>query len=197
MKADAFHDAPSLAGPRRAGKVARVAVVNEYDWLPDLYGHYLLERNSSRSRRGCEGRSTRSAEQRVRQGNRPMASQAERPVGAIAWPARPRFPRTAVIVALLLHTTAAHAHYVSRFTTIQNGAITFTGNTLGLSKATGQNQPGTSDAIGAFSTLNTALKVNNYPAGTTLNFSQNSASANLNLPPNSTVLYAELTWGGG
>ncbi len=59
------------------------------------------------------------------------------------------------------------------------------------------NQPGTSDAIGAFSTLNTALQVGTYPPGTTLTFSQNSASANLNLPAGSTVLYAELTWGGG
>src|SRR5262249_9664330 len=33
-------------------------------------------------------------------------------------------------------------------------------------------------------------------AGTTLAFAQNSASAQLNLPAGSTVLYAELTWGG-
>jgi hypothetical protein len=102
-----------------------------------------------------------------------MAPQAERAVSAIARPARPRLPRTAVVVALLLRTTAAHAQYVTRFTTITNGAITFTGNTLGLSKASGQNQPGTSDAIGAFSTVNTALKVGTYPPGTTLTFSQN------------------------
>ena len=97
---------------------------------------------------------------------------------------------------MLLRASAAHAQYVNRFTTITNGAITFTGNTLGLSKAPGLNQPGTSDAIGAFTTINTALQVGTFPAGTTLAFAQNSASATLNLPAGSTVLYAELTWGG-
>ncbi len=38
--------------------------------------------------------------------------------------------------------------YCNRFTCIANGAVTFTGDTLGLSKAVGMNQPGTSDAIG-------------------------------------------------
>ena len=85
--------------------------------------------------------------------------------------------------------------YCNRFTTITNGAVTFTGNTLGLSKAVGLNQPGTSDAIGAFTTINTALQVGTFPPGTTLTFAQNSASATLNLPAGSTVLYAELTWG--
>jgi len=59
------------------------------------------------------------------------------------------------------------------------------------------NQAGTLDSIGAFSTVDTALQVNTFPPGTTLSFGQNSASANLNLPAGSTVLYAELTWGGG
>src|SRR5262245_1743853 len=107
-----------------------------------------------------------------------------------------------MVAVLLLRVTAAHAQYVKRPTTtpptntITNGAITFTGNTLGLSKMINQNQPGTSDAIGAFTTVNTALKVGNFPAGTTLTFSQNSSTANLNLLAGSTVLYAELTWGG-
>jgi large repetitive protein len=102
----------------------------------------------------------------------------------------------ACVVVALMRVTAARAQYVTRFTTITNGAITFTGNTLGLSKMVGLNQAGTSDAIGAFSTVNTALQVPTFPPGTTLTFSQNSASANLNLPAGSTVLYAELTWGG-
>ena len=101
-----------------------------------------------------------------------------------------------MVVALLLRAATAHAQYVNRFTTITNGAITFTGNTLGLSKAVGLNQAGTSDAIGTFTTINTALQVPTYPPGTTLAFAQNSASATLNLPAGSTVLYAELTWGG-
>src|SRR5262249_47110011 len=99
-------------------------------------------------------------------------------------------------VVMLMRVTAARAQYVTRYTTITNGAITFTGNTLGLSKSTNLNQPGTSDAIGAFTTTNTALQVGTYPPGTTLAFAQNSSTATLNLPAGSTVLYAELTWGG-
>jgi large repetitive protein len=102
-----------------------------------------------------------------------------------------------LVVVLLLRATAAHGQYVTRFTMITNGAITFTGNALGLSKASNVNQAGTLDSIGAFSTVNTALQVPTFPPGTTLTFSQDSASAILNLPPGSTVLYAELTWGGG
>src|SRR5262249_16666353 len=101
------------------------------------------------------------------------------------------------VVVVLMRVTAARAQYVSRFTTITNGAITFTGNTLGLSKASNLNQAGTLDSIGSFTSVNTTLQVPTFPPGTTLTFSQNSASATLTLPPGSTVLYAELTWGGG
>lgn len=85
-----------------------------------------------------------------------------------------------------------------------NGAMTFIGNTLGLSKAPCLNEPGTSDGVGAFTTTNPALQVNTYPslssgvgspAGTTLNWQENGSSAVLNLPAGSTVLYAELIWG--
>jgi hypothetical protein len=112
------------------------------------------------------------------------------------------------LLAILLRAATAHAQtctpsascpasgYCNRFSCITNGAVTFTGNTLGLSKAVGLNQAGTSDAIGTFTTINTALQVPTYPPGTTLAFAQNSARATLNLPANSTVLYAELTWGG-
>src|SRR5262245_60878794 len=107
-----------------------------------------------------------------------------------------------MVAVMLLGASPAHAQYVKRPTTtpptnfITNGAITFTGNTLGLSKMSNQNQPGISDAIGAFTTIDTGLKVGTFPAGTTLTFSQNSSTANLNLPAGSTVLHAELTWGG-
>lgn len=86
--------------------------------------------------------------------------------------------------------------YVLRYTNTTNGAITFTGNTLGLSKEVNANAPGTSDAIGAFITTNTALRDGTYPFGTTEDWTLNSASAVLRLPPNSVVLYAELIWGG-
>ena len=85
-----------------------------------------------------------------------------------------------------------------------NGAMTFIGNTLGLSKAPCLNEPGTSDGVGAFTTTNPSLKVGSYPsltsgvgspAGTTLNWRENGSSAVLNLPAGSTILYAELIWG--
>src|SRR5262245_27602655 len=94
------------------------------------------------------------------------------------------------------NATCPGTGYCTRFACNANGAITFTGNTLGLSKRDDRNEIGLDDAIGAFTTTNTALVVNTFPAGTTLSFALNSSSAVLNLPAGSTVLYAELTWGG-
>ncbi|HFO1050517.1 TPA: beta strand repeat-containing protein, partial [Bacillus paranthracis] len=84
----------------------------------------------------------------------------------------------------------------NRFSTTTNGALAITGNTLGLSKISNQNRAGTIGAIGAFITTNTALQVTSFPAGTTLNYTQNSSTALLNIPAGSTILYAELVWGG-
>ncbi|MHA7966635.1 DUF7507 domain-containing protein [Paenibacillus sp. CAU 1782] len=56
--------------------------------------------------------------------------------------------------------------------------------------------PGTLDSIGAFTTTNTASVYGTYPAGTTSLYQSNSSSAQLVLPSGSTVLYAELIWGG-
>ena len=93
-------------------------------------------------------------------------------------------------------TTCPSSGYCTRFTATTNGAVTFIGNTLGLSKATNQNQPGTNDSIGAFITTDTTQKVGNYPSGTTLTFAQNSSAAMLDLSAGRTGLYAELTWAG-
>ncbi|MGG1147351.1 DUF7507 domain-containing protein [Bacillus wiedmannii] len=84
----------------------------------------------------------------------------------------------------------------NRFSTTTNGALAITGNTLGLSKISNQNRAGTIGAIGAFATTNTALQVPTFPAGTTLNYTQNSSTAILNIPAGSMILYAELIWGG-
>lgn len=84
----------------------------------------------------------------------------------------------------------------NRFSTTTNGALAITGNTLGLSKISNQNRAGTIGAIGTFITTNTALQVPTFPAGTTLNYTQNSSTAILNIPAGSTILYAELIWGG-
>lgn len=96
----------------------------------------------------------------------------------------------------LLCCTLTQAAYVNRYNTIANGAITFTGNTIGLNKAASTNAPGTSGAIGAFITTNTTLRDGTYPFGTTANYTLNASSAVLNIPVGSTVLYAELIWGG-
>jgi len=50
---------------------------------------------------------------------------------------------------------AAAQNYLLRYGNTAAGAVTFTGDTLGLAKNTGQNQPGIYDSIGAFTTLNT------------------------------------------
>lgn len=85
---------------------------------------------------------------------------------------------------------------VVRATINATGAITFTGNTLGLSRSDTTGVPGTQDSIGAFSTVNTSSTFGTYPAGTTNLYQNNSSAAILTLPAGSTVLYAELIWGG-
>ncbi|MBD5631802.1 MAG: DUF11 domain-containing protein [Clostridia bacterium] len=86
--------------------------------------------------------------------------------------------------------------FIQRYSDVKKGGIVFTGNTLGLSKASNQNAPGTEGSIGAFTSLNSALQVGTFPAGTTLDYTQNGSRAVLNMPSGSTVLYAELVWGG-
>ena len=86
--------------------------------------------------------------------------------------------------------------FIQRYSDVKKGGIVFTGNTLGLSKATNQNAPGTLGSIGTVTSLTNALQVGTFPAGTTLNYLQNGSRAVLNMPAGSTVLYAELVWGG-
>ena len=92
--------------------------------------------------------------------------------------------------------TPAHAVYVNRYSTITNGALTFTGNTLGLDMTANANAPGTSGSIGTFISLNTALVDGTYPAGTTGDWTKNGSAATLYIPAGSTILYAELIWSG-
>lgn len=86
--------------------------------------------------------------------------------------------------------------FIQRYSDVKKGGIVFTGNTLGLSKASNLNAPGLGGSIGAFTSLNNALQVGTFPAGTTLDYTLNGSRAVLNLPAGSTVLYAELVWGG-
>jgi uncharacterized repeat protein (TIGR01451 family) len=123
-----------------------------------------------------------------------------------------RSPSRLLLIALLVaamlpisglfNIQTAAAAYQRRYTTITNGALTFTGNTLGLSKQTGVNAPGTVDGIGTFISANPALRETTFPlelngrGGTTGTWTLNGSAANLNLPPGSSVLYAELIWSG-
>jgi uncharacterized repeat protein (TIGR01451 family) len=89
-----------------------------------------------------------------------------------------------------------------RFLETAPGGVVATGNTLGLSKAQGQNGPGLNDSIGTFITLANTIDAvpanpgNPWPAGTTNDWMQNGSTASLALPPDGEVLYAELLWGG-
>lgn len=86
--------------------------------------------------------------------------------------------------------------FIQRYSSIKKGGISFIGNTLGLSKLSNANQPGLLGSIGAFTSLDNSLKVNNFPNGTTLDYTKNGSNAILSLPANSKVLYAEVVWGG-
>ncbi|KJD44822.1 hypothetical protein [Paenibacillus terrae] len=86
--------------------------------------------------------------------------------------------------------------FIQRYETNQTGAVTFIGNTLGLARSASVGVPGNVTSIGAFITTNTASRFDTYPLGTTSAITSNSSTAFLVLPAGSTVLYAELIWGG-
>lgn len=83
-----------------------------------------------------------------------------------------------------------------RYSTTLRGNMIFTGNSLGLSQQTNLLEPGIQGNLGAFTSLNLANKVNTFPSGTTLDYLKNGSSAILTLPNGSTVIRAELIWGG-
>ena len=98
---------------------------------------------------------------------------------------------------------------INRFSTIDRGALIFTGNTLGLAGylasitpfPTGTLPPlvpgpGAVDSIGTFITTQNLTAVGGWPLGTTDNYLQNSSSAQVTIPPGSTILHAELIWSG-
>src|SRR5262245_29454369 len=109
-----------------------------------------------------------------------------------------------VLLSALACAHPASAQYTRRFTTIDNGAITFTGNALGLDGETSQNGQGTRGSIATFITTDTTLQDLNpapttappFPPGTTSDWRQNSSEAVLRLPAGARVLHAELLWGG-
>ena len=91
---------------------------------------------------------------------------------------------------ILLASPGADAAYVQVYSTIQKGAVTFTGNTLALQSTVTSGQGGVFIAAGS------ASQVAGYPVGTTTAFASNKSGAVLNVPIGVTVLYAELIWSG-
>lgn len=85
--------------------------------------------------------------------------------------------------------------FIERFTTIERGGIRFIGNTLGLSKNTNTLTAGTLGSIGTFTSLSNS-QFSNFPVGTTSSYLLNGSNAILTLPIGSSVLHAELVWGG-
>ena len=93
----------------------------------------------------------------------------------------------------------ARAEYTPRYAVTAHGALTMTGNALGLSSGgdDAPGTPGTVGSIGAFVTTDPGLQApGGWPAGTTTDWPLNAAAATLHLPEGATVLYAELVWGG-
>lgn len=108
-----------------------------------------------------------------------------------------RWNSKALFLSLLVLAGSAHAAYNLRYSTIAPGALTFTGNTIGLDKANNSNNPGTSMAIGAYIAEGQgAATYSGHPAPTSANWLLNRSNATLTIPAGATVLYAELIWGG-
>lgn len=115
---------------------------------------------------------------------------------------RMRLTTTALLaLGFLTFTTPAAAQQL-RFATTAPGGVVATGNTLGLSKELNLNGPGIRDSIGTFLTLQNdqdlipANPGNPWPLGTTSDWQKSGSTAMLTLPGETTVLYAELLWGG-
>lgn len=90
-----------------------------------------------------------------------------------------------------------------RFNTTAAGNVVATGNTLGLAKQVSANGPGVEDSIGTFITLDPnsvdnhpVNLLNPWPSNTTEDWTANGSTADLVLPDDAEVLYAELVWGG-
>jgi uncharacterized repeat protein (TIGR01451 family) len=113
------------------------------------------------------------------------------------------FSRTLLACTFALLVPASAQAQVLRFSTTAPGKVVGVGNTLGLSKETGANGPGVKDSIGTFISLDPASAdlvpvnaANPWPLGTTGDWTKNGSTANLVLPSEGEVLYAELVWGG-
>jgi len=108
-----------------------------------------------------------------------------------------------VLTLVVMGSPSAQAQHTLRYQETGPLDLVMTGNTLGLSKQLDLNGPGTDDSIGTFiaadptATDDTPLNISNpWFVGTTNSWTQNGSSAELILPANASVVYAELLWGG-
>lgn len=97
---------------------------------------------------------------------------------------------------LALLATQAQAAYNLRYEATAPGALTFTGNTIGLNKLNNSNNPGTAGSIGAYIAEGQAGTFSGHPAPTSSDWTLNRSNAILTIPAGATVEYAELIWGG-
>lgn len=109
---------------------------------------------------------------------------------------------TTAFAAIALLTAPAGASEL-RFSETAAGQVVATGNTLGLAKEFGANGPGIEDSIGTFISLDgtssdddPANPANPWSTNTTGDWTANGSEAQLDIPGNTEVLYAELVWGG-
>ena len=108
------------------------------------------------------------------------------------------------LTTLVLAASTANAAYVLRYSTIAPGAVTFTGNAIGLDyfRPNGNTPPTAAQAgaqsVGAFiaSGQPVATRFGTQPGPSTNSIALNQSAAVLRIPAGATVLHAELVWGG-
>ena len=114
----------------------------------------------------------------------------------------PLLPRLlAAFLPLALLAGQAQAAYNLRYTNTAPGAMTFTGNTIGLDSRSGTNNPPAVGAagrqsIGAYIAEGDPGSYSGHPVPSSNDWTKNRSSAVLRIPAGATVLYAELIWGG-
>ncbi|MEI6728490.1 MAG: Ig-like domain-containing protein [bacterium] len=90
-------------------------------------------------------------------------------------------------------TSSGSIKYINRFSTTDQGGLTFIGNSVGLtdSKITENETAGNfiTPAASATDSISNSAAI-------TSDWSKNGSFSNLVLPKNATILYAELVWGG-
>ncbi|WP_167957303.1 DUF7507 domain-containing protein [Anaerosporobacter faecicola] len=90
---------------------------------------------------------------------------------------------------------------ITRYSDRIYGDIAFIGNTLGLSRRpitllNPIRSPGTLGIVGSYITTDTTKTCGGFTNGTTCDYSLNKSTAELQLPANTEVIYAELIWSG-